>query len=93
MGPRYEDSDFSPPGQPPVAKLPHRSLWDVSVCASLAFQFLMKKKIKGVNQERIEGASSQNWHENGNDYLPFLKYMLGIVVGLRSEVPFPQSGA
>ena len=53
----------------------------------------MKKKRKGANQERIEGASSQTWHENGNDYLPFLKYMLGIVVGLRSEVPFPQSGA
>ena len=45
----------------------------------------MKKKRKGVNQERIEGASSQNWHENGNDYLPFLKYMLGIVVKAYNE--------
>ena len=45
----------------------------------------MKKKRKGVNQERIEGASSQTWHENGNDYLPFLKYMLGIVVKAYNE--------
>ena len=26
-------------------------------------------------------ASSENWHENQNDYEPFVKYMLGIVVG------------
>ena len=26
-------------------------------------------------------ASSENWHENQNDYEPFVKYMLGIVIG------------
>lgn len=30
-------------------------------------------------------ASSRNWHENGNDYLPFLKYMLGVVVKAYNE--------
>ena len=30
-------------------------------------------------------ASSQNWHENGNDYFPFLKYMLGVVVKAYNE--------
>lgn len=29
--------------------------------------------------------SSQNWHENGNNYLPFLKYMLGVVVKAYNE--------
>lgn len=29
--------------------------------------------------------SSQNWHENGNDYFPFLKYMLGVVVKAYNE--------
>ncbi len=30
-------------------------------------------------------ASSYNWHEGGNDYLPFLKYMLGIMVKAYNE--------
>ena len=30
-------------------------------------------------------ASSQNWHEDGNNYLPFLKYMLGVVVKAYNE--------
>ncbi len=29
--------------------------------------------------------SSQSWHENENDYLPFVKYMLGVVVKAYSE--------
>ncbi len=29
--------------------------------------------------------SSQDWHENGNNYLPFLKYMLGVVVKAYNE--------
>lgn len=29
--------------------------------------------------------SSQDWHENGNTYLPFLKYMLGVVVKAYNE--------
>lgn len=30
-------------------------------------------------------ASSQNWHEDGNNYLPFLNYMLGVVVKAYNE--------
>lgn len=30
-------------------------------------------------------SSSLGWHENGNDYLPFLKYMLGVVVKAYNE--------
>lgn len=30
-------------------------------------------------------ASSSEWHENANDYLPFLKYMLGIIVKSYNE--------
>lgn len=30
-------------------------------------------------------ASSQKWHEDRNDYLPFLKYMLGVVVKAYNE--------
>lgn len=29
--------------------------------------------------------SSQDWHENGNNYIPFLKYMLGVVVKAYNE--------
>lgn len=29
--------------------------------------------------------SSRDWHENGNNYLPFLKYMLGVVVKAYNE--------
>ena len=29
--------------------------------------------------------SPQSWHENENDYLPFVKYMLGVVVKAYSE--------
>ncbi len=29
--------------------------------------------------------SSQDWHDNGNHYLPFLKYMLGVVVKAYNE--------
>ena len=25
--------------------------------------------------------SSVDWHENNNDYEPFVKYMLGVIVG------------
>ena len=30
--------------------------------------------------------SSQNWHEGGNDYLPFTRYILGIVVAAYREL-------
>lgn len=30
-------------------------------------------------------ASSQNWHEDRNNYLPFLKYMLGVIVKAYNE--------
>ncbi len=40
---------------------------------------MLIEKSKDSYYEALQ-ASSQNWHEDGNDYLPFLKYMLGIVV-------------
>jgi len=42
------------------------------------------EKTKDSYYEALQ-VSSQNWHENGNDYLPFLKYMLGIVVKAYNE--------
>ena len=42
------------------------------------------EKSKDSYYEALQ-ASSQNWHENGNDYLPFLKYMLGVVVKAYNE--------
>lgn len=39
-----------------------------------------------INEKmRQKIASSQNWHDNGNDYLPFLKYLLGVVVKAYNE--------
>lgn len=29
--------------------------------------------------------SSENWYENKNDYVPFVKYMLGVIVGAYRE--------
>ena len=29
--------------------------------------------------------SSENWYENNNDYIPFVKYMLGVIVGAYRE--------
>ena len=29
--------------------------------------------------------SSENWYENKNDYIPFIKYMLGVIVGAYRE--------
>ena len=31
------------------------------------------------------GESSENWYENKNDYVPFVKYMLGVIVGAYRE--------
>ena len=45
---------------------------------------MLIEKSKDSYYEALQ-ASSQNWHENGNDYLPFLKYMLGIVVKAYNE--------
>ena len=42
------------------------------------------EKSKDSYYEALQ-SSSQNWHENGNDYLPFLKYMLGVVVKACNE--------
>ncbi len=42
------------------------------------------EKSKDSYYEALQ-ASSQNWHEDGNNYLPFLKYMLGIVVKAYNE--------
>ena len=45
---------------------------------------MLIEKSKDSYYEALQ-ASSQNWHENSNDYLPFLKYMLGIVVKAYNE--------
>ena len=45
---------------------------------------MLIEKSKDSYYEALQ-ASSQNWHENGNDYLPFLTYMLGIVVKAYNE--------
>ena len=45
---------------------------------------MLIEKSKDSYYEALQ-ASSRNWHENGNDYLPFLKYMLGVVVKAYNE--------
>ena len=45
---------------------------------------MLIEKSKDSYYEALQ-ASSQNWHEDGNNYLPFLKYMLGIVVKAYNE--------
>ena len=45
---------------------------------------MLIEKSKDSYYEALQ-ASSQNWHENGNDYLPFLKYILGVVVKAYNE--------
>jgi len=45
---------------------------------------MLIEKSKDSYYEALQ-ASSQNWHEDGNDYLPFLKYMLGVVVKAYNE--------
>lgn len=45
---------------------------------------MLIEKSKDSYYEALQ-VSSQNWHENGNDYLPFLKYMLGVVVKAYNE--------
>ena len=45
---------------------------------------MLIEKSKDSYYEALQ-ASSRNWNENGNDYLPFLKYMLGIVVKAYNE--------
>ena len=42
------------------------------------------EKSKDSYYEALQ-ASSQDWHEDGNSYLPFLRYMLGIVVKAYNE--------
>ena len=45
---------------------------------------MLIEKSKDSYYEALQ-ASSQSWHENGNDYLPFLKYILGIVIKAYNE--------
>ncbi len=45
---------------------------------------MLIEKSKDSYYEALQ-ASSQNWHENGNDYFPFLKFMLGVVVKAYNE--------
>lgn len=45
---------------------------------------MLIEKSKDSYYEALQD-SSLNWHENGNDYLPFLKYMLGVVVKAYNE--------
>ena len=45
---------------------------------------MLIEKSKDSYYEALQ-ESSQNWHEDGNNYLPFLKYMLGVVVKAYNE--------
>ena len=45
---------------------------------------MLIEKSKDSYYEALQ-ASSHDWHEGGNDYLPFLKYMLGIIVKAYNE--------
>ncbi len=45
---------------------------------------MLIEKSKDSYYEALQASSAQ-WHENGNDYLPFLKYMLGVVVKAYNE--------
>ena len=45
---------------------------------------MLIEKSKDSYYEALQ-ASSQNWHEDSNDYKPFLKYLLGIVVKAYNE--------
>lgn len=45
---------------------------------------MLIEKSKDSYYEALQ-TSSKDWHENGNDYLPFLKYMLGVVVKAYNE--------
>ena len=45
---------------------------------------MLIEKSKDSYYEALQ-ASAQKWHENGNDYLPFLKYLLGVVVKAYNE--------
>ena len=45
---------------------------------------MLIEKSKDSYYEALQ-ESSLNWHENGNDYLPFLKYMLGVMVKAYNE--------
>ena len=45
---------------------------------------MLIEKSKGSYYEALQ-ESSQNWHEDSNNYMPFLKYMLGIVVKAYNE--------
>ena len=56
---------------------------DFIVGKYISIEMLIEKS-KDSYYEALQ-ASSSNWHENANDYLPFLKYMLGIVVKAYNE--------
>jgi len=45
---------------------------------------MLIEKSKDSYYEALQ-ASSRNWQENGNDYLPFLKFMLGVIIKAYNE--------
>lgn len=47
----------------------------------------IEKKIEDTKEEYYDALfqSSQGWHENENDYLPFIKYMLGVLLAAYRE--------
>lgn len=45
---------------------------------------MLIEKSKDSYYEALQD-SSQNWHEGGNNYMPFLKYMLGIIAKAYNE--------
>ncbi|MDE5562432.1 MAG: Fic family protein [Clostridiales bacterium] len=47
----------------------------------------IEKKIEQTKEMYYDALlqSSHGWHENANDYLPFVKYMLGVLIGAYRE--------
>lgn len=51
----------------------------------------MIEKSKETYYEALQ-ASSSEWHENANDYQPFVRYMLGVIIASYREFSDRVSG-
>ncbi len=51
---------------------------DYHICRYISIEEITEKT-KETYYETLQ-ASSINWHENKNDYLPFIKYLLGVIL-------------
>lgn len=52
--------------------------YDYHICRYISIEEITEKT-KETYYETLQ-ASSINWHENKNDYLPFIKYLLGVIL-------------